>query len=104
MAISNVVVGTSQEDVFVSSGASAVTFLSLCNLTTNTLTVNLYLVPAATSVTDASLVLKNLQITSEDTYEFYQGGEKIILDNGDRIVVESSEAASLAVVVSSVGV
>lgn len=104
MAISNIVVGTTEEDVFTSSGSTAITFLSLCNLTMNTLSVNVYLVPNAASVTNASLVLKNLQITAEDTYEFYHAAEKLILADGDRIVVQSSISDSLAVVISSVGV
>lgn len=104
MAISNTIVSDAQIDVFESDGSSAITFLSMCNLTNNTVTINLYLVPAFNPLTSACLVLRDLEITSGDTFEFYHAAEKIILDHGDKVVMESNAPSSVAVTVSSVKV
>lgn len=104
MAISNTIVGDTQVDVYESEGASAVTFLSMCNLSNNTVVINLYLVPSSEPLTSACLVLRDLEITAGDTYEFYHAAEKIIMDDGDKIVIEASLPTSIAVTVSSVKV
>jgi hypothetical protein len=42
----------------------------------------------------------NIQITTQDTYQFYAGNEKLILASGDSIQINSSANSSIAAVVS----
>ena len=100
MSIQNANVTTSIANVYVSSGETAVTFLSLANYSASNVTANVYIVPSGNSAGNLNIVTANLQITTQDTYQFYAGNEKLILANGDSIQVDASANNAIAAVVS----
>lgn len=100
MPISTANVTTSTANAYVSSGNTAVTFLSLANYSSGNVNANVYVVPSGDSVGNLNIVVANIQITTQDTYQFYAGNEKLILANGDSIQVNASANSSIAAVVS----
>lgn len=100
MSISTANVTTSTANAYVSSGNTAVTFLSLANYSASNVTANVYVVPSGDTVGNLNIVTANLLITTQDTYQFYAGNEKLILANGDSIQVNASANSSIAAVVS----
>ena len=95
MAISTTNVTTAVGNVYVSSGNSAVTFLSLCNVGAANVTANVHVVPSGDSADSTNLTVIGLDISASgantgDTYQLYSGGEKLLLGNGDSIQVSSS--------------
>jgi len=95
MAISTANVTTAVGNVYASSGNSAVTFLSLCNVGAANVTANVHVVPSGDSADATNLHLIGLEITSGganqgDTYQVYNGGEKLLLGDGDSIQVSAS--------------
>lgn len=100
MSISTANVTTSTANAYVSSGNTAVTFLSLANYSASNVTANVYVVPSGDSVGNLNIVVANLQITTNDTYQFYAGNEKLIMANGDSIQVNAGADNSIAAVVS----
>lgn len=98
IAVGNVT--TSASAVYTSSGNTVVTFLSLCNYSVGNATANVYVVPNGNSAGNATAVIKNLEITPGDTYQFYVGNEKLILGNSDTIQVDANANNSITTVVS----
>lgn len=85
---------------YTSSGETAVTFMSLCNYSSSSITANVYVVPALGTVGNSTLVLQNLPLTPGDTYQLYAGAEKLLLGNGDTIQVVANVNTALNVVTS----
>lgn len=100
MSISTANVTTSIANAYVSSGNTAVTFLSLANYSASNVTANVYVVPSGNTVGNLNIVTANLLITTQDTYQFYAGNEKLILANGDSIQVNAGADNSITAVVS----
>ena len=100
MSISTANVTTSTANAYVSSGETAVTFLSLANYSASNVTANVYVVPSGNAVGNLNVVVANIQITTEDTYQFYAGNEKLVLASGDSIQVNASANNAIAAVVS----
>jgi hypothetical protein len=100
MSISTANVTTSIANAYVSSGNTAVTFLSLANYSASNVTANVYVVPSGDSVGNLNIVVANIQITTQDTYQFYAGNEKLVLDNDDSIRINSSADNSITAIVS----
>lgn len=100
MSISTANVTTSIANAYVSSGNTAVTFLSLANYSASNVTANVYVVPSGDSVGNLNIVVANIQISTQDTYQFYAGNEKLVLDNDDSIQIDASADNSIAAVVS----
>ena len=100
MSISTSNVTTSTANVYVSSGDTAVTFLSLTNYGVANVNANVYVVPSGDSFSNLNIAVANIQITIQDTYQFYAGNEKLILSNGDSIQVDASADNSIAAIVS----
>jgi len=100
MSIQTSNVTTTIANVFVSSGDTAVTFLSLANYSASNVSANVYVVPSGNTVGNLNAVVANIQITTEDTYQFYVGNEKLVLSNGDSIQVNAGADNSIAAVVS----
>jgi len=95
MAISSANVTTVVGNVYASTGNSAVTFLSLCNVGAGNVTANVHVVPSGESADATNLVLIGLDLLASgantgDTYQLYSGGEKLLLSDGDSIQVSSS--------------
>jgi len=100
MSLSTANVTTSTANVYVSTGNTAVTFLSLANYSASNVYANVYVVPSGDTVGNLNITVANIQITTQDTYQFYAGNEKLILANGDSIRADASADNSIAAVVS----
>lgn len=72
-------------NMYVSTGATAVTWMSLTNYSAGNITANVYVVPNGDTAGNLNLVLANIEIAVNDTYQIYNAGEKLLLDNGDSI-------------------
>jgi hypothetical protein len=89
---------------------NAVTTIALCNTlapdpadeTTNSVTVNIYIVRSGLSYAAGNLVVSNLVIPAGETVFFSE--ERIVLASGDQIWVGTSQAAGLSVTVSVLAV
>ena len=93
--------------VYASTGNTAVTWMSLCNYSANTVKANIYAVPSGQVIGSNNMIICGLVLTSGnggtsggDTYQLYQGAEKILLGNGDSIQVSSNANSAITVVTS----
>lgn len=93
-------VTTSTSNAYVSTGNTAITFMSLCNYSAGNVTANVYVVPSGDSVGNLNMILASISLTTLDTYQLYAGGEKILLGNGDSIQVDADTDNSVTAVVS----
>lgn len=100
MPITAANVTTSVANVYVSSGNTAITFLSLCNYSAGNVVANVYVVPSADSAANTNIVLASIELTTLDTYQLYAGGEKLLLSNGDRVQVNASANNAVTTVTS----
>ena len=100
MPITNASVTTTTSNVYVSSGNTAVTFLSLCNYSAGNVTANVYVVPSGGSASTNNIVISTLDITTLDTYQFYVGPEKLVLANGDAIAIDCSANSAVTATTS----
>lgn len=100
MSITVANVTTTTANAYVSSGNTAVTFLSLCNYSGANVTANVFVVPSGDTASNTNIVISGLDITTLDTYQFYVGPEKLVLANGDAIAVNCSANSSVTAVVS----
>lgn len=89
---------------------NAVTTIALCNTaapsssdeTTNSVTVNIYLVRNGLSYGSGNLVVSNLVVPAGETVFFSE--ERLVLASGDAIWIGTSAASILAVTVSTLAV
>lgn len=100
MAVVTANVTTSDTTVYTSSGNSAVTFSTLTNYSGSSVTVDVHVVPNGDAVGNLNLIIANLSITSTDTHQLYASGEKLLLENGDTIVVSADADNAIASVTS----
>lgn len=100
MSITTTNVTTVVTPVYTSIGNSAITFLSLCNYSASNVTANLYVVPNGDSASSQNLVISNLLIPADDTYQFYVGNEKLLLSNGDTVQVNAAINSAISTVTS----
>lgn len=108
MAITNFTPTTDTSNpAYTASNTVAVTVMYLCNTNTTTpggdATVNVYVVPNGETVGVQHKILSDLTVRGSDTY--VMDTEKLILDNGDRIFVETPDSSGgLAVTISTIEV
>ena len=100
MTISVASIGNTIANVYVSSGNTCVTWLSINNVNSATVTANVHVVPSGSSASATNQILTNLAITGNDTYQIYAGAEKLLLSNGDSIQAVANITSSLNAVVS----
>lgn len=100
MAISVANIGTSVGNIYVSSGNTCVTWLSINNSTATTVTANVHVVPSGSSASADNQILTNLSMTGNDTYQVYAGNEKLVLGNGDSVQAVANTGSTLNAVVS----
>jgi hypothetical protein len=89
---------------------NAVTTIALCNTaapdpadeTTNSVTVNIYVVRSGLSYGSGNLVVSNLVVPAGETVFFSE--ERIVLASGDAIWIGTSASARLAATVSTLAV
>jgi len=90
MAITNTLLNTSVQPIYVSSGTNAVVVTYFCN-TSNTTPVlfSVHLVPSGNIAVRENLIYNNVNVTAEDTY--VMDTEKLILGPGDSLHAYASE-------------
>ena len=99
MSISNTSLTTSPANLIVSSGTSVITTIYIANYSpTANATFYLYAVPSGDSVGNSTVIYSNLLINPNDTYVI--STEKLVLENGDRIVGTSNASTVLTATVS----
>ena len=92
---------TTVANVYVSNGNSAITFMSICNHSAGNVVANVYVVPSGDSAANVNLVLSSLLITAGDTSQFYAGGEKLLMSNGDSVQADANVGLGNVSVVTS---
>lgn len=104
MAITNTLITTgAAANVYVSSGASAITAMYLCNVDTSARTFDIYVCPSGTIITPLSTrIYSSVQIQSGDTYVV--DTEKLILGSGDMIKANTSASNAIAMTISYIGI
>lgn len=101
MAISTSgVTNGSASNVYVSSGNTAVTYLSLTNVSAGNVLANVYVVPSGDTAGNTNVTLLQIEIATLDTYQLYAGNEKLLLGNGDSIQANTNAASSITAVCS----
>jgi hypothetical protein len=100
MSITSALVGNTVSNAYVSGGNTAITSLVINNYTANTVTANLYAVPAGGTANTQNLILTNLQLTGNETYQLYNAAEKLLLSNSDSIQAMANVAGKLNIVTS----
>lgn len=102
MAIANTLLTTLDGNIYVSSGASAITAIYLCNAGTVTQAITVYACPSGESLGPEHLIYKDLSLTAGDTYVI--DTEKLILSDGDYLNANCTANASVVATVSSIGI
>jgi hypothetical protein len=69
--------------VLTSVGNTAITTMYLCNKSPNTITANIFLVPATNGKFGGNIIYSNLSIAGNDTYVLEH--ERLLLGNGDSV-------------------
>jgi len=100
MSIQTITLDATQTSTLASVGTSAVTIMSLCNYSAVSQTVSIHIVPQGSLPDDTNIFVKDITIVAGDTFILYQGGEKIILDDGDFISAIASNAAAVTAITS----
>jgi hypothetical protein len=97
------ITSTSQTDVYVSAGESGITTLIICNHHASTdAVVDVWVVPSGATLSSAHQILKSMTIVAADT--FVMDMEKLMLDGGDKVVIQSDQANVVNSVISSMAV
>jgi hypothetical protein len=87
-------------NVYVSTGNTAVIWVSINNYAGLPTTANVYVVPSGGAANVQNQVLTQLEIQPTDMYQVYAGGEKLILSDGEAIQASANANGRLNVVVS----
>jgi hypothetical protein len=91
---------TSVGAIYSSTGNSAVTSLTLCNYSASNVTANLFVVPNSSSPSTNNIMLANLLIQSNDTYQIYAAAEKLLLGPGDAIYANAQISGTITAITS----
>jgi hypothetical protein len=100
MTLQTAVLTTVAANVYVSTGNTAITSLTLCNYSAGNVTANLFVVPAGNSASTANQMWHNLPLPTADTYQLYAAAEKILLGPGDAIQANCSGNTAVTVITS----
>jgi len=102
MAINNNTVGDTDTSLFLSVGESAITLMSFCNTSIADRTLSIHIVRNSQSASNSNIFIKDIVIPISDSYIAYQGGEKIILSDGDYISAITDSAGDITAIISYV--
>ena len=91
---------TSASNAYVSTGNTAITFLSLTNYSAGNITANVFVVPSGDTAGNLNVILSQIEIATLDTYQLYAGGEKLLLNNGDSVQANANADNSISTVTS----
>jgi hypothetical protein len=98
MAIVNTILSTSDTDIHIVTGETAITVLYMCNTGASEVTVQLHAVPSGDTATDANKLYHDLAIPAGDTY--IMESERLILETGDKLTGSASLATDITVTLS----
>lgn len=93
-------VTTAASNVYVSTGNSAVMWLSLCNYTAGNVQANVYVVPNGGTAGNLNCIVANITIQSGDTYQVYSANERLLLGDGDTLQANASSDNSVTAICS----
>ena len=116
MAISNSFIDATLTTLYTSSGETAVTSMIFCNyadvdniaapsgtvLTDADTFLDLHIVPNGGSASDQNKILHQLKIPGGET--FIMDSERLVLENGDTIVAQTTSPATVSATISTVAV
>lgn len=104
MAITNSLITTgAAANVYVSSGASAITAMYLCNTDSSARTFDVYVCPTGNTLTTLShRVYSGVQLQTGDTYVI--DSEKLILSNGDMLKANTDGSNAISMTISYIGI
>jgi hypothetical protein len=71
------------EEIYSSSGTTAVTVMYFCNSGTQPTNFYVYAVPAGQTISTDRCIYYNISLTPNDTYVI--DNEKLVLENGDKL-------------------
>ena len=91
---------TVASNAYVSTGNTAITFLSLTNYSASNVIANVFVVPSGNTAGNLNLVLSQIEIATLDTYQLYAGGEKLLLSNGDSVQANANANNRITTVTS----
>ena len=104
MAVTVNTVDTSIKTIYTSDNDTVVTFFSITNSSGFPVTVDVYVVPSDindfSTIIESAVVLSNLEISADDTYQFFVGGEKLLLSDGDEIQIQASDSPAISTCIS----
>jgi hypothetical protein len=91
--IANTIINTTATDILETPSDGTVSAYAgvgmfLCNIGGSNETMNIYAVPSGATASDSNVIIKNLTVSSGDTYEF--SAEKFLLNAGESIVASGS--------------
>ena len=115
MAITNNFIDATLTTLYTSTGDTAITSMIFCNYADtdnivgagNVLTdadtfLDLHVVPNGSSASDENKILHQLKIPGGET--FIMDTERLVLENGDTIVAQTTSPATISATISSVAV
>ena len=114
MAITNSFIDATLTTVFTSSGENAITSMIFCNyadadniagdniLTDADTFLDVHIVKSTESATDSNKILHQLKMPAGET--FIMDTEKFVLDNGDKVICQTTSPATVSVTISTIGV
>jgi len=92
-------VGTATSDIYTTPGATTSVIIGLCLVNTTGFPVDANVLVDKAGASDTVYLAKSLELPDGSLYEF-NGGNKIILETGDKLQVFSSTSSSIDVMVS----
>ena len=106
MAFTNSAIGSTNTEIYLSSGSNAVVSMIVCNKiafdsgnpTANQTNLYLYAVPNGATLSDIHLIINGVPVPAGETITFDQ--EKLVMATGDRIIARSDVPANLVATVS----
>jgi hypothetical protein len=100
MTIATANVTTAAGNAYVSSGNTAITFMTLCNYSAGNVIANVWVVPSGSTAGNLNSILSQIELAANDTYQLYAGGEKLLLGNGDSVQANANANNSISTVTS----
>jgi len=91
---------TSAGNVYVSSGNTAITWLSICNTSAGNVLANVFVVPSGFSSGSTTQVYQDLLMVPGETYQIYAAAEKLILADQDSVQIQCNTSSALNAVTS----
>lgn len=98
IAVGNVT--SSAGNIYTSTGNTAITFLSFTNYSAGNVVANVWVVPSGDTAANTNIILSQLLITANDTYQLYAGSEKLLLGPGDAVQADANANNAITTVTS----